>query len=207
MKTCNSCKIQKALLEFHPDKTGRDGYRTICKVCTNNRVAKKRELRKEGIGLTVVSEKRCNKCLEVKPISMFYNDIANSDGYYSLCKSCKTEKTMQWRSNNKEHYNKTQRDYQATVHPEKRYGHEIKRRYGCTLEQYNVMLTKQEGKCALCDTLHNPAVKKGRLFVDHCHKTGNVRALLCSGCNSMLGYAKDDTRILLEAVAYIKRHT
>lgn len=206
MKTCSSCNLGKELSEFHPDKSGRDGLRSICKECTNERIAKKRELRKEGIGLIHITEKQCNKCLETKPIHMFYKDVANVDGYYSLCKICKTGKTVEWRKANREKYNKTQRDYQKGVPAEKRYGVEIKRRYGCTLEDYNRMVVEQEGACAVCKKLHDPGRKKGRLYVDHDHATGKVRALLCHNCNCLLGYAKDDTRVMLEAVAYVIKH-
>lgn len=150
--------------------------------------------------------KTCNKCKIEKPLDKFFKDKHCSDGHYSICKSCKKLGVYKWRDNNKEKYNKSQRDFQAKVDPNKRYGFEIKRRYGCTLEKYNEMLIAQGGACAICNVLHNPAEKKGRLYVDHCHVTSKVRALLCKHCNCMLGYAKDDTRVLLEAVAYIARH-
>lgn len=134
--------------------------------------------------------KICNKCKAQKPLNEFFKDKNNkTDGHYSICKVCKTAGTYKWREHNRDKYNETQRSFQRGYTSEERYGHEIKRRYGCTLEQYNAMLVAQEGKCALCSTLHNPAEKKGRLFVDHCHTNGKVRALLCSACNSMLGYA------------------
>lgn len=60
----------------------------------------------------------------------------------------------------------------------------FKRLYGITLTQYRELLKKQNNRCALC---HNPEVKfKKRLSVDHNHKTGQVRALLCLGCNTKL---------------------
>lgn len=142
-----------------------------------------------------------------QPLSEFYNDKVNkTDGKYSKCKTCKNTSTGVWRITNKERYNKSMREYMKKVPAEKRYGSEIKRRYGCSLEQYNEMLSAQGGACAICKGLHNPAEKKGRLYVDHCHSGGQIRALLCGGCNSMLGYAKDDTRVLAEAIAYLVRH-
>ncbi len=151
--------------------------------------------------------KQCSVCQIEKPLIEFYNDKGFKDGHSSKCKVCKNAATMKWRAANTEKYNAGMRAYMKTVPAEKRYGTEIKRRYGCTLEQYNAMIVAQEGACAICRKLHNPAEKKGRLYVDHCHTTGKVRALLCSGCNSMLGYSKDDTRVLLEAVAYLTRHS
>ncbi len=208
MKICTACNKDKETLDFHPDKSGRDGFRSTCKECTNKRIADKRELRSKGIGIKEVKEKECNKCKQIKPISMFYKDIANIDGHYSMCKPCKpckTTKTMEWRTKNTEKYNKSQQNY-SKANPEMRYGVQIKRRYGCTLEQYNQMLINQKGACYICQSLHNPAKKKGRLYVDHCHKTGKVRALLCHHCNCMLGYAKDNIEVLLKAVEYLRKN-
>ena len=58
----------------------------------------------------------------------------------------------------------------------------LKRRYGITLTEYNVLLKEQDGKCALCNKLPN-----GRwLDVDHDHTTNRVRGLLCYMCNQSL---------------------
>ena len=151
--------------------------------------------------------KICNKCKIEKPFTEFFKDKNNlTDGHYSICKDCKTAGTLEQRKNNREHYNKTQRNYQKRLTANQRYGFEIKRRYGCTIEQYNEMLVAQGGACAICKKLHDPATKRGRLYVDHCHITGEIRALLCNNCNCLLGYSNDDTRVLMEAVAYIVRH-
>ncbi len=68
----------------------------------------------------------------------------------------------------------------------------LRRSFGLTPEQYSQMLKEQDSKCALCD--ETPKAKAGRhaktaaLAVDHCHKTGKVRRLLCSSCNMKLGW-------------------
>ena len=59
----------------------------------------------------------------------------------------------------------------------------LKRLYGITVEQYEQLLTKQRGVCAVCGKRN----KKIRLHVDHDHVTGKVRGLLCTGCNLSLG--------------------
>jgi Recombination endonuclease VII len=79
--------------------------------------------------------------------------------------------------------------------------HLLKKRYGITLEQYEKMFQKQDGKCAIC---LKPSIK--RLAVDHNHDTGKVRGLLCSNCNPLLGFATDSITILENAVAYLKRN-
>lgn len=59
------------------------------------------------------------------------------------------------------------------------------RNYGITINQYNEMLENQNGVCKICSGIN----KSGRaLVVDHNHKTGEVRALLCTGCNVKLAW-------------------
>lgn len=72
-------------------------------------------------------------------------------------------------------------------------------RYGITLEQYNQMLESQDESCRLCGRRD---IKK--LHVDHDHKTGRVRGLLCSSCNMGLGLFADDFELLQKAIEYLK---
>ncbi len=77
---------------------------------------------------------------------------------------------------------------------------ELKCIYGITLEQYNELLLKQNGSCAICKTT---SIKRKSFDVDHCHKTNIVRGLLCHSCNVGLGFFKDDIYILTEAIKYL----
>lgn len=72
------------------------------------------------------------------------------------------------------------------------------------------MLESQGGVCAICGLLpQGKANGQARpdhlpnLHVDHCHKQGHVRGLLCSNCNTLLGLAKDDPETLLRAIRYL----
>ena len=77
---------------------------------------------------------------------------------------------------------------------------QIQLMYGLSREEYETLVTEHAGLCAIC----NCECSTGKnLAVDHCHTTGKVRGLLCMSCNIMLGKAKDDTAILLEAVRYL----
>ncbi len=76
--------------------------------------------------------------------------------------------------------------------------------YGLTLEQYNEMLTSQNGVCKICAGPDNGPW--GTLAVDHCHITGKVRGLLCAKCNKGLGQFKDDTELLDKAKSYLLNH-
>lgn len=74
-------------------------------------------------------------------------------------------------------------------------------RYGITLEEYENLFIVQHGCCAIC-RVRKPAHE---FKVDHCHETGKVRGLLCLNCNVLLGHAKDNPRILLDAVKYLNK--
>lgn len=73
------------------------------------------------------------------------------------------------------------------------------RRYGLTLEQYASMLADQGNLCAIGGS----RCEGEELYVDHDHETGRVRGLLCQGCNSVLGYAKDQVGVLKNAISYL----
>lgn len=81
--------------------------------------------------------------------------------------------------------------------------------YGITFEDYDRMFEAQGGVCLICgnqSATYKTGVKQ-RLQVDHCHKTGKVRGLLCNRCNGGLGLFNDDVDRLLAAVAYLQSHS
>lgn len=87
-------------------------------------------------------------------------------------------------------------------------GH-LKRRFGLTIEEYEVMHAKQRGVCDICkkaETRKRSNGTVGRLMVDHCHATGKVRSLLCHQCNMLLGNAEDRISRLTAAIAYLRKH-
>lgn len=90
-------------------------------------------------------------------------------------------------------------------------GYALKRYYGLSIETYNVMLQSQDGVCAICGGVET-YVPKGDtspkpLSVDHNHKTGQIRGLLCSNCNYVIGHCKEDRNVLLEAIKYLDKHS
>jgi hypothetical protein len=78
------------------------------------------------------------------------------------------------------------------------------KRYGLTHHAYEVLLSQQNGVCAICGNY--PANGK-RLAVDHCHKSEKVRGLLCGKCNTGLGQFNEDPITLRVAVDYLERDT
>jgi hypothetical protein len=73
-----------------------------------------------------------------------------------------------------------------------------------TLKDYNNMLTQQVSGCTICGKTIKEIGKA--LAIDHDHKTGKVRALLCSSCNLILGNANDNPDILKKAIEYLEKH-
>lgn len=75
------------------------------------------------------------------------------------------------------------------------------RSYGITEDQHDYLVATQNGVCYLC---HKKDENKA-LAIDHDHKTGRVRGLLCSACNRGLGLLKDDPDLVLKAYEYLSK--
>jgi hypothetical protein len=94
------------------------------------------------------------------------------------------------------------------------HAHYIKQRkwrdYGVDAQRYQDMLAAQGGVCDICskpETAPDKASGKLKdLAIDHDHRTGAIRALLCSNCNRGLGLFDDDPARLETALAYLARH-
>lgn len=83
--------------------------------------------------------------------------------------------------------------------------HHLKKSYGLSPADYEKMLTQQNNKCALCGKDASTVLNK-RLGVDHDHKTGAVRALLCNACNCALGFMEDNSALLRNAADYVDKY-
>lgn len=70
--------------------------------------------------------------------------------------------------------------------------------HGITIEQYEEMWTAQCGRCKICDKIPSRDP-----FVDHCHRTGKIRGLLCSDCNFGIRHFHDDPELLVKAFDYL----
>lgn len=139
--------------------------------------------------------KACTGCGLEKPPEAFYWTKRRSGvrARHSRCIDCRRQQFQAWA--------KTPRGRER-----KRAGIML-REYGLTDAQYQEMLARQGGVCAICMRteikLHHTG-SSVRLCVDHDHESGRPRALLCSGCNVGLGSFKDDPRLLRAAAAYIE---
>ena len=95
-------------------------------------------------------------------------------------------------------------EHKNQIKEKNRVGH-LKRKFGMTLEDYNLLFEIQKGQCAICGR-HQKELKQA-LSIDHNHDTGEIRGLLCHECNETLGYAKENTEILANAIIYLWRYS
>jgi Recombination endonuclease VII len=141
--------------------------------------------------------KRCKICGVLKPLEEFYRASGARDGYRSDCKVCNLArkkiwyadnreiviaKVKKWQRENRDRHNATQREYRSTHQAE-----------------YDELLARQGGGCGICGR----APGKISLHVDHDHETGEIRGLLCVGCNNALGQFHDDPHLLNLAADYV----
>jgi hypothetical protein len=130
--------------------------------------------------------KQCTTCKVTKHTDEFY--FRKDTGKYKTeCKVCTVSRS------------KRNRKEDADVYDRERH---LMQTYGLTLEDYDSLLISQEGCCAICNS---PDPKgKGRFHVDHNHKTGEIRGLLCSTCNQGIGLLLDNPTILRKAAEYLE---
>lgn len=76
------------------------------------------------------------------------------------------------------------------------------KKYGITAEEFDALLSAQDGRCAICGT-RDPKGPWNTFVVDHDHYTGKVRGLLCNACNQGIGHFKDSVVFLTQAAKYL----
>ena len=81
---------------------------------------------------------------------------------------------------------------------------DLRKRYGISLDEYNEMLVLQDGMCAMCGNAPQPHHHRPTLHVDHDHRSGTVRALLCATCNWVVGFFENGHSEL--ALIYLARY-
>ena len=151
--------------------------------------------------------KKCTKCGEIKPATLeyFYRNKRIKGGLVARCKVCTNKdniayvKTEKGRKVVKKAYTKFNQSEKGKLSALKNH---LEKRYGITLEQYDEMFENQNGVCMICGGTNADGC---RLYVDHDHKTNEIRGLLCFGCNRLLGDAKDNIIILQSTINYLKK--
>ena len=87
--------------------------------------------------------------------------------------------------------------------PEVYKDYELKKRYGISLKEYYQRLSSQNGLCAICGS--SVSETRRRFHVDHDHKTGEIRGILCHRCNVALGMVQDNIKILSLMIKYLEK--
>lgn len=94
-------------------------------------------------------------------------------------------------------------------HQRRLWNNYLKKQYGITADQYDLLLSIQKGVCAICSmpetTKRNGKTK--RLAVDHDHATGAIRGLLCAACNTFIGLSQESLETLNNVLLYVEKTT
>ncbi len=125
----------------------------------------------------------------LQPTTAFGKHKNGRSGLRSKCKKCDIVQTTA--------YNKKNPRVKRDIH--------FRHRYGITIDIYDAMVEQQNHRCAICLTHQTKLIKQ--LHLDHSHKNGKVRGLLCEPCNHGLGRFRDDILIMTMAIDYLKAHT
>ncbi len=207
MRECPRCKLSKSDDDFpkcRSHKGRKDGRYTYCKSCSCEKAVigiKKPPKRTPPEGM-----KWCGTCKRDLPVCEFFPLKAAYDGYQKRCKQCSYDAFNVWRVKNKDRLNQDQRQ-QREDKPIRTRDYALKKLYKLPAGSFEIMFDKQAGRCAICarDKPRNAESTRRWLHVDHCHDSGIVRGLLCSGCNTAIGVLQHDPKILQSAIEYINK--
>lgn len=188
-------------------RAGETGYGTTCPSCQGPKGRTARSCFKCGRKTSAIKHRRftatskwCPDCKRDIPLDGFNLKRGEPSGRQEICRPCQSERGKAWRLANPELSRQRQA---ASRHRNRDYyrDHALRSRHGITLEQKAAMYADQDGRCAICT---KPFAS---LHLDHCHRTGTIRALLCSNCNRGIGHLQDDPAILRASAEYIERHS
>lgn len=184
MKRCNRCKVIKNSDEFKSEKL---------KTCNNCS-----DVRNEGYRL------KEGKLPKYAIIQRDLKDAFNRGNF--ICKKCKVEKSITdfgiHTGNNKYNLSRVCKECNREVDK-----FSTINKYGLSKKDFIAMLENQDSKCKICKSeikyMSRFNNRTESACVDHDHKTGKVRGLLCSNCNRGIGLLKDDPKILKRAYKYV----
>lgn len=139
--------------------------------------------------------KTCTVCKEEKVLTEYYNLLASKDKKSYRCKNCDNKARRTWSTTNVS---------KARLSSRKR---NLKYKYDMSIEEYEDLLSLQNGGCGICDAQINASAYGKNVSpsfsVDHDHTTLRVRGLLCNRCNRAIGLFNDNVELLTKAVIYL----
>lgn len=143
----------------------------------------------------------CNLWLSIERFKKLTSRSAlkrNPDGYYWCCDDCYKSKTWIFPLGEEP----TNRKFRRRDKSARRIA-SVNSTYGLSESSYKELIEVQNNLCAICGKKDEGKV----LCVDHDHKTGQVRGLLCNNCNIGLGNLKDDIQIFQSAIEYLHKYS
>jgi len=220
---CRCCSVEKDRSSFYKSSRSSHGMSDYCKECTKRKVNLRTATKRNPPAK--ITEKFCKSCGETKAIDNFGVSTQCKDGYRPHCRPCVNAKAKQRAFSpssiatkecakccvvmSVEYFNKDKRspdgyNYACRDCCKHR---TLMSKFGISIEEYRILHEKQNGVCFICGQAEK---RKGRwgnqdLAVDHCHKTGRVRGLLCAACNTALGLFNEDLSILGSAIRYLEK--
>jgi len=145
--------------------------------------------------------KTCTKCKKAKSLDLFHNNKNNKDGKMYICITCRRNYKKEYYKKTADHQRKRSREYHND-HPNHNKEYILKSKYGISINDKIEMLKNQNNKCFGC----NKSLVETSSNIDHDHKTGKIRGLLCNNCNLTLGLVYDNISILQNLIRYLKRN-
>lgn len=133
--------------------------------------------------------KQCSACGKILSKSNFGPRKLNKDGLSGQCRNCRNAKRIKREAGRKEQLLKQGRE------------NYFKSAYGLTFEDRAKIYVNQNGRCDICQD----PVPLDKIAIDHDHKTGKIRALLCYSCNRNLA-GVENKEFLKKALEYLKKH-
>jgi hypothetical protein len=166
---------------------------------------------------TLIQEKYCARCETRKPLTEWGRDSRAKDGLKSWCKACTNSARKQTgqvvrpseklcvacktvKSITEFHSSRFHSDGVQGYCSECAYWKRAQHRYGITKDGYADLMRKQNGSCAICSEY-----SAERLCIDHDHKSGRVRGLLCQQCNHAIGKMRDNPLLLIAGAEYLRK--
>jgi hypothetical protein len=212
-KRCASCAATKLARDFYSDAASDDRLSAYCAHCHKRKVARRRKRLAARQAAARVEEQECRRCRIVKPAAEFHPSVWELSGLAYVCKEClrtgsgnsatsdekRCRVCCEVKSTAEFHKNNASSDGLAA---RCRACESIARAayvYGIDFE-----VAKALRSHPACDVCGRALTEKTRC-IDHCHATLEVRGVLCTGCNIMLGMAQDEPACLDAGAAYLRR--
>lgn len=160
----------------------------------------------------------CRKCFTELTDTNWQPCRKKTNSY--ICSSCTNKTSKLWKQKNPDKVNQQRKrwfeknkdkikQYRQKITKESRRKHVVKMCYNLSWEDYLEFYTKAKGSCSICFKPLSLSFSEDieTAHIDHCHKTGSIRGILCRSCNRGIGYLNDSPERLRKAADYLERNT